>query len=168
MCSRPIRLMKQFFHRQQPKQALKLTCKAGIGGVLSVAILSGLSTLTGNAFLMAPFGATCVLLFSLPNSPLSQPINVIAGHCISTAIGLILCQFLPLAWWSLGLAVGLAIFMMALLRVTHPPAGADPLVVFFGGLGWEYLLFPVLLGSVLLTLMAAVFHKIPPSAKYPT
>ena len=156
------------FYRQQPKQTLKFNLKAGIGGFFSIAILSGLSQMTDTVLLMAPFGATCVLLFSLPNSPLSQPINVIGGHFISTVIGLILFQFLPTEWWSLGLAVGLSITFMAILRVTHPPAGADPLVVFFGGLTWEYLLFPVITGSLLLTAIAWAFHKIPPSTKYPT
>jgi len=88
---------------------------------------------------MAPFGATCVLLFSTPSSPLSQLANVIGGHFVSTAIGLLLQNFLPAEWWSLGLAVGLAIAAMAALRVTHPPARADPLVVFFDNPGWSYI-----------------------------
>ena len=96
---------------------------------------------------MAPFGATCVLLFSVPNSPLSQPANVIGGHLVSTAIGLLLHAMLPVEWWSLGLAVGLAIAAMAVLRVTHPPAGADPLVVFFDSPGWAYPGLPVAFGS---------------------
>lgn len=109
---------------------------------------------------MAPFGATCVLLFSLPNSPLSQPANVIGGHLISSIIGIICYQFLPTDWWSLGLAVGVTIAVMAIFRVTHPPAGANPLVIFIGGFGWEYLLFPVVAGSIILTLFSWVYHKI--------
>jgi CBS-domain-containing membrane protein len=59
-------------------------------------------------------------------------------------------MFLPVEWWSLGLAAGLAIATMAVLRVTHPPAGADPLVVFFDNPGWAYLGLPVALGSLAL------------------
>lgn len=159
--------IKNLFHRQQTKQSIKLNIKSGLGGLLSIAAIAWLSILTDNLLLMAPFGATCVLLFSVPNSPLSQPVNVIGGHLISTSIGILLLQFLPVEWWSLGLAVGLSITMMSALRVTHPPAGADPLVVFFGGFGWEYLIFPVVSGSLLLTLLAWAFHKLPPNAEYP-
>ena len=116
---------------------------------------------------MAPFGATCVLFFSVPTSPLSQPINVIAGHLISTAIGLALHTFLPFSWWAIGLAVGLAIVAKAALRVTHPPAGADPLVVFLDNPGWDYLDFPVFTGSIALILIAWIFHRIPPVIHYP-
>jgi CBS-domain-containing membrane protein len=142
--------------------------KAGIGGLLAIGVVAWLSHVTGSLLLMAPFGATCVLLFSVPNSPLSQPANVIGGHIISTAIGLILHTLLPVAWWSLGLAVGLAIAAMAALRVTHPPAGADPLVVFFESPGWDYLGLPVAFGSTALILIAWLFHRLPPGVDYPT
>jgi len=160
-------MLKNIFYRQQSGQPFGVNVKAGIGGILSIGAIAWLSYATDSILLMAPFGATCVLLFSVPNSPLSQPINVIGGHFISTAIGIFLYQFLPLEWWSLGLVTGLAITMMAVMRVTHPPAGADPLVVFFDGFGWDYLVFPVVFGSLILTLIAWAFHKLPPSAEYP-
>lgn len=153
--------------RHQPGQALPIVIKAGLGGAVAIATVAWLSQVTGSLLLMAPFGATCVLLFSAPNNPLSQPANVIGGHMISTAIGLLLQSFLPGQWWALGLAVGLAIAVMAALRVTHPPAGADPLVVFFDNPGWEYLGFPVALGSLALVAIAWLFHAIPPRHIYP-
>ena len=161
-------IMRSLLERQQPAQPLAVVMKAGIGGLLAIAAVAWLSTVSGNPLLMAPFGATCVLLFSVPNSPLSQPANVIGGHFVSTAIGLLLHMFLPMEWWSLGLAVGLAIAAMAALRVTHPPAGADPLVVFFDSPGWEYLGLPVALGSLALIVIAWLFHRLPPRVVYPT
>jgi len=160
-------LLKTIFHRQQPMQSYKFNIKSGIGGLFAIAITAWLSSLSGSLLLMAPFGASCVLLFSLPSSPLSQPINLIGGHLVSSIVGILLYHLLPLEWWSLGLAVGLSISTMAMLRITHPPAGADPLVIFMGGFGWEYLIFPVVTGSVLLVLLAWVFHKLPPNTKYP-
>ena len=154
--------------RQQPRQPLAVMMKAGMGGLLAIATVAWLSHATGNPLLMAPFGATCVLLFSVPNSPLSQPVNVIGGHIVSTAIGLLLHMLLPVEWWSLGLAVDLAIAAMAALRVTHPPAGADPLVVFFDNPGWEYIGLPVAFGSLALILIAWLFHRLPPRVVYPT
>ena len=168
MNAQTISIIRGLLLRQQPGQPLAVVLKAGVGGLLAIGAVAWLSHVTGNPLLMAPFGATCVLLFSVPNSPLSQPANVIGGHLVSTAIGLLLHMFLPVEWWSLGLAVGLTIAAMAVLRVTHPPAGADPLVVFFDNPGWGYLGFPVAFGSVALILIAWLFHHLPPRVGYPT
>jgi len=160
-------LIRRFLNRKQPAEPYTKAIKAGVGGAIAIATLVLLGNISNSPLLMAPFGATCVLLFSLPKSPLSQPINVIGGHLVSITIGLALHSFLPFEWWSMGLAVGLAITMMAVLRVTHPPAGADPLVVFFSSPGWEYLIFPVAIGSVVLVIVAWTFHKLPPQTRYP-
>jgi CBS-domain-containing membrane protein len=160
-------ILRSLLLRQQPGQPLAVVMKAGLGGLLAIAAVAWLSVVTGNPLLMAPFGATCVLLFSVPNSPLSQPANVFGGHIVSTAIGLLLHMFLPVEWWSLGLAVGLSIAAMAALRVTHPPAGADPLVVFFDNPGWDYLGLPVAFGSLALIVIAWLFHRLPPRIVYP-
>lgn len=108
---------------------------------------------------MAPFGASCVLLFSVPDSPLSQPMNVIGGHMVASVIGLALAMVLPDAWWAGALGVGLAIGVMAALRVTHPPAGADPLVILALQPGWSFLILPVGLGAVALVAVAFAYHR---------
>jgi CBS-domain-containing membrane protein len=109
---------------------------------------------------MAPFGASCVLLFSLSGSPLSQPANVIGGHFISTLVGLVLRLLFPNEWWAAALAVGLAIALMSALRITHPPAGADPLVVFAADPDFSFLVFPVLSGASALVAVATLFHRV--------
>jgi len=159
--------IKRLFHRQQPRQSLTKNIKSGIGGLFCIASIAWFGFITDSLLLMAPFGASCVLIFSLPNSPLSQPVNVIGGHLISTFIGILMFQLLPFEWWIPALAVGLSISLMAIFRLTHPPAGADPLVVFMGGFGWDYLIFPVVTGSVLITIIAWLFHKLPPVSEYP-
>jgi len=159
--------MKALLLRHQPAMGGLRALKAGLGGALAIALVAVMSEFTGSLWLMAPFGATCVLLFSVPASPLSQPINVVGGHVFSTLIGVLAFAVLPVTWWSMALAVGLAIGGMAFLRITHPPAGADPLVVMSLGVGLPYLLFPALLGSVALVLIAFLFHRIPPAVKYP-
>lgn len=161
------------FHRHQPSAGPALAIKAGLGGCLAIASVALASQATGNPWLMAPFGATCVLLFSVPASPLSQPANVVGGHLVAALVGLIMLAFLPVAWWSMALAVGLAIALMALLRVTHPPAGANPLVMLLAANsageapGVDFLLFPVLSGSILLVLLAVLVHRLPPRTPYP-
>ena len=160
-------LTRRLFTRHQPPQAIKMAFLAGTGGFLAIVLLFQLGAWLGNPLLMAPFGASCVLIFSLPQSPLSQPANVIGGHLVSTVIGLFLQMYLPTTGWALGLAVGLAIAAMMALRVTHPPAGADPLVVFIDSPGWSYLGFPVCAGSVLLVFIGTVYHRIGRCHTYP-
>ena len=160
-------LIRRLFTRHQPPQVIKMALLAGVGGFLAIVSLYQLGSWLGNPLLMAPFGASCVLIFSLPQSPLSQPANVIGGHLVSAAIGLFLQMYLPTTGWALGLAVGLAIAAMMALRVTHPPAGADPLVMFFDSPGWSYLGLPVCAGSVLLVLIGMVYHRFSCCHTYP-
>jgi len=163
--------MKAYVHRHQPVTNATAVIKSGFGGMVAIAIVALLSDASGVMWLMAPFGATCVLLFSVPASPLSQPANVVGGHFVSTLIGLIVLTTLPVAWWSMALGVGLAIAAMAALRITHPPAGADPLVVMMAGagagVGFDFLIFPTLTGAVALVAVAAVVHRIAPKTPYP-
>ena len=140
---------------------------AGAGGFTAIFFLAALTCWKGTPLLMAPFGASCVLLFSVPNSPLSQPINVIGGHLVSSFIGVTFALFLYPSPWVLAISVGIAISAMALLNVTHPPAGADPIVILLGYKGFSFLLFPVLFGSVFLVLVACLYHRFFGTAQYP-
>ena len=151
--------MLVFFSRLQPSQPISKALVAGCGGFLAVALAGALSVYSDAHLLMAPFGATCVLLFSVPASPLSQPINVIGGHFVSMLIGLLMHMLLPDVWWAAALSVGIAIAVMAALRITHPPAGADPLVVFASDPGFAFLFMPTLAGACLFVFAALVFHK---------
>lgn len=151
--------MRAFFHRHQPPQSLRHALLAGLGGLIAIGLVGALSVYAGTPLLMAPFGASCVLLFSVHASPLSQPMNLVAGHVVSTAVGLALRAVLPNEWWAVALAVGLAIALMSALRITHPPAGADPIVVFAADPGWHYLLFPVLSGALCLVIIGSLYHR---------
>ena len=153
-------MLKSFFHRHQPLVSQRHAALAGLGGALAIAVVGSLTALSGWSLIMAPFGASCVLLFSVPDSPLSQPMNVIGGHAIATLIGLLLAMVLPDVWWTGALGVGIAISAMAVLRVTHPPAGADPLVVLALQPGWSFLILPVVLGAVALVGVAVAYHRL--------
>lgn len=151
--------MRRFFTRHQPPQTPQRILLAGLGSFGAIALVGALSTYGHAALIMAPFGASCVLLFSMPSSPLSQPAHVIGGHVLSTALALALRTVLPDAWWAAALAVGLAIALMSALRITHPPAGADPLIVFATDPGIGFLVLPVLSGACALVLLATLFHR---------
>lgn len=152
--------MRKFLAPALPRPRLRNVLLAGLGGFLAIAVLALLAERAALALLIAPFGASCVLLFAAPEAPLSQPLNVVGGHFVATLVGLSLQACLPPTWWGLALAVGCAIAAMALLRVTHPPAGADPLVVFAVDPGFGFLLAPVLAGSLILVGVAVVFHRL--------
>ena len=152
--------MNRYLTRSLPPAKLLPSLSAGLGGFLAIAGLTLLTDHTQVLLLMAPFGASCVLLFVVPSSPLSQPANVIGGHVVATLIGFAVNTALPGSWWAVALAAGLAITAMALLRITHPPAGADPLVVFASEPSLAFLLFPVLSGAVLLVAVATLYHRL--------
>ncbi|HZC18028.1 MAG TPA: HPP family protein, partial [Caulobacteraceae bacterium] len=115
---------------------------SGLGGTLAIFILAEASDLAHAALLIAPFGASCVLVFALPQSPLAQPRNVIGGHLISAVVGLAAYALLGAHPWSFAIGVGLAIAAMQITGTVHPPAGADPIVVILAKAGWLFLLSP--------------------------
>ncbi|APH59481.1 putative Membrane Spanning Protein [Granulibacter bethesdensis] len=152
--------MRRFLIRHQPSQPARAAILAGIGGLLGVGSIGAAAAYSELPMLIAPFGASSVLLFSVPHSPLSQPVNVIGGHLVSTLTGLALLAILPNTWWAASLGVGLAIALMTVLRMTHPPAGANPLVIFALNPDMSFAFVPILTGSCALIAIAACFHKL--------
>ena len=152
--------MDRYFKRALPHPSLRTVIMAGLGGFFAIAALLLVTTHSNPLLLIAPLRGTCVVVFFVPASPLSQPAHVVGGHVLATAVALALNALLPDSWWALALAVGLSIALMAALRLTHPPAGADPLVVFATDPGISFLLFPVLTGAVALVAIAALFHRL--------
>lgn len=154
------------------KSPLKVDIKDSItgliGGFLTISVLALLTSMSSAEWLMAPFGASCVLAFGVWNAPLSQPRNIIGGHLVSTFVGLAIFSVFGNGPWAIGLAVGLAIAVMMLSKTTHPPAGADPIIVMLGGFGWDYLLTPVLTGSVVIVLFALLINNLRSNREYPT
>jgi len=151
--------LAHFWRRHQAATPFRTACIAGFGGACAIGVLLGLSYVTDSLLLMAPFGATCVLLFSMPKSPMSQPINVLLGHFLSSLVGLLMVYYFPGSGIGIALSVGLAIALMSVFRVTHPPAGADPIVFAMSDFGWQHLFFPVISGSLMLILLAWIMFK---------
>lgn len=158
---------RRFVHRHQPSRHVVSWAKAALGGLLGLAALTMLGEWSGSPILLAPLGASAVLLFGLPDSPLSQPVNLVGGHVIATLIALALDQLLPQSSWSIALAVGVVIGVLGALRLTHPPAGADPIVVMTLHPGWSFVFNPVLIGALVLVMVAVFIHRLPPRTTYP-
>lgn len=135
-------------------------CGLAVSSLLSWYVLGGM-----NAWYIAPMGASSVLLFALPNSPLAQPWNVIIGNTLSGVIGVVCVQWLPDLTTAFSVAVGLAIFVMMTTDSLHPPSGAVAITAVLGGdaihrLGFYFVLYPVLLNSILLLLFAVFFNRL--------
>lgn len=151
--------MKRFFYRHQPPMHVRSAVLAGAGAALALAALGLMGFLTSGLWLIAPFGASCVLLFAAPSAVLSQPVNLVGGHLIAAMIALVLVAFAPGHVWLAAVAAGLAISAMVLLRVVHPPAGATALVAYLTQADWTFFFVPALAGSLLLVVFACGWHR---------
>ncbi len=128
-----------------------LSVFAGLGASVAIGLLSYMEVNLGDiALLMAPFGATAVLVFGVPASPLAQPKNVILGHLITAFIGVVFTQHVGVTPLTLALATGLGVTAMLLSKTTHPPAGANPILIMLSGQSWGFLITPVLIGAVII------------------
>lgn len=114
--------------------------------------------------LVAPMGASALLLFAIPSSPLAQPWPIVGGNTVSALIGLAVSRYVPEPAIAAGFAVALAIAAMSLLRCLHPPGGAAALTAALGGpavaaYGLGFAFVPVGLNALVLTLLGVVFHR---------
>ncbi|MEO0922379.1 MAG: HPP family protein [Pseudomonadota bacterium] len=151
--------MRSFFQIMLPKPKALAVVLAGVGGALAISALLLLGSATELLMVIAPFGASCVLMFALPAAPLSQPVNVVGGHVVAAFAGMLALAFFPSEWWGAAFGVGLAISGMMALRVTHPPAGANPIVIYGLQPGWEFMIVPILIGPILLVVIATLYHR---------
>lgn len=162
-----MRRLLDFLHRHEPRGQTLSHLKSGIGAIVAMTLVGALAALTGLPMLLAPFGATAVLLFGQAESTLAQPANVFGGYLLAAAISVAVLAVLPNAWWVATIAVGLSIATMLALRVTHPPAGAVPLVAFSTHMPAETLFVVVVVGAACLVAVAMVHHRLPPRITYP-
>lgn len=125
-------------------------------------------------FLIGSFGASCVLVYGVIQSPLAQPRNLVGGHLISAFIGVTMQKLLPDAIWvAAPLAVSFSIVFMQITKTLHPPGGATALIAVTGSpeiksLGYGYLLNPVLSGACILLIAALIFNNITKNRQYPS
>jgi CBS-domain-containing membrane protein len=153
--------------RRPAHPGVRAVLLGGLGGFLAIGALAVLGGRLNVALLLGSFGASCVLLFGYPEAPFAQPMNVIGGHVICTAIGLAALHWIGPQPWVLALAVGSSIAAMMATRTAHPPAGSNPVIVFLGHSGWSFFLFPVLSGALILVLIAWAYNNVVRKTPYP-
>ena len=119
-------------------------------------------------FLIASFGSSMVLLYGYPESPFAKPKNILFGHLITSLIGILFYNFIPLPIYILiPLAVGLGVGLMILLDVTHPPAGGNPIIVILGSVSFDYLFSPILTGCLIIIAFGILLNKFVAKKEYP-
>ncbi|MEJ0060557.1 MAG: HPP family protein [Terricaulis sp.] len=143
-----------------------IACVGAVLGISLTGLVSALALGQGAhlPLIIAPLGASAVLVFAVPASPLAQPWSVIGGNTISAIIGVAVAMLVPDTMLASGLAVGLAIAAMSLTRSLHPPGGAMALTAVIGGhavaeAGFMFALVPACLNSLLLAGLAWAFHR---------
>jgi CBS domain-containing membrane protein len=149
------------------------SCAGALFGLMLAGLLTRLTLgdTLGAAFLIAPMGASAVLLFAVPASPLAQPWSIIGGNLCSAIIGVTCGILVGDTLMAAALAGALAIGAMFLLRCLHPPSGAVALTAVLGGpavhaMGYHFVLMPVAINSFLL-LVAALFYNNATGRRYP-
>lgn len=140
---------------------------AGIGSFMGIAIVSYLSLHYNIALLVPSFGASAVLLYAASHVPMAQPRNVIGGHLISALVGVISYQLLGYSWWSLAIAVSLAIVGMMVTDTLHPPGGATAFAAVFTHQDYSFIFTPVAVGVVILIIVAIGVHNYNGRQRYP-
>ena len=150
----------------------KIFKKAILAGIFSAFTIGVLTVLTYKSamglFLASSFGSSMVLLFGFPESPFAQPKNVFFGHLVTALSGVIFVQFIPLPIFiSIALSVGVGIFFMIILDVVHPPAGGNPIIVIIGSVSYDYLIFPIISGCLIIIIIAIIVNKFILKKNYP-
>ena len=162
------RLQRYFFYLggDQPsvswKERLRSVFGAFLGLLLVFAAAQQLGELSGiDEWLMASLGASALLVFALPQSPMAQPWAVIAGNTISAFIGVSCAIAIHAPLLALPAAASLSILGMFMLRCLHPPAAAVALIAVLGGIThYRYAFFPVMVDSVMLILAGALYSNL--------
>ncbi len=148
---------------------IKQSFLAGLFSVFTIGILTILTYKTEfGIFLIASFGSSMVLLYGYPESPFVQPKNVFFGHLLTAVVGMFFLYFIPLPLYIiLPLAVGFGVGLMILLNVTHPPAGGNPIIVIIGSVSPDYLLSPVISGSIIILVFGIIINRFILKKSYP-
>ena len=146
--------------------------KALIAGFFSAFTIGVLTVLTYKStlgyFIAGSFGSSMVLLFGFPESPFAQPKNVFFGHLLTSVVGILTLYFIPLPLYlTIPFAVGLGVGLMILFNVTHPPAGGNPIIVIMGSVSLDYILNPVITGSIIILIFAVILNRFILKKAYP-
>ena len=155
-----------YFGGDQPPVAMLERVRSGFGAFIGLMLVLTTAKYLGelggiDEWLMASLGASALLVFALPGSPMAQPWAVIAGNTLSALVGICIVYAVGEPLIAIPLAASLSILVMFFLRCLHPPAAAVSLIVVLGHvLHFRYAFFPVMVDSILLVLAGAAYSNL--------
>lgn len=167
--------LKKYLSKMKGKKRnvpLKAPCAldifiSALGAFSGIGIVAILAMMYDLPMLAASFGASAVLLYGVPDAPLSQPRNVFFGHVISAITGVLFYSLLGSTWWSAALAVAVAIALMLITKTAHPPGGATALLAVLSQARPIFILTPIAAGAAILIVVAVLVNNISPNRSYP-
>ena len=163
--------MRAFFQALVPRTtpvSLKERARSALGALVGIGATGlvcryAVGPGTSLPILIAPMGASAVLLFAVPSSPLAQPWSLVGGNLVAALVGVTAVRLIPDPFLAAAVAVGVAIALMMTARCVHPPSGAVALTAVLGGravtdLGYGFVLWPLGANSLLLLAVALAFN----------
>ena len=141
---------------------------AGLFASIIIGILSFLSFETSTGFwLMFSFGSSTLIVLVFHDSEFAQPANVFFGHLLAIVIGILFNEFLGISYLTLGLSVGTTVTLMMYFKIIHPPAAANPLIALFADVSLSYIVFPVIVGSIVIIVLSLIINRYLLKRNYP-
>ena len=151
----------------------------GIGAGVTIGILAYItfqSILAGTIYglwMAASFGSSVVVVFGYPDNEFAQPKNVLLGHLLCAFIGIIFVTLFKISqdrtifFLAIGLAVGIAVMLMMALKITHPPAGGNTIVVMLTQDSFHFLIFPIMVGAITIIIGGVIYNRLILKKNYP-
>ena len=151
----------------------------GIGAGVTIGILAYItfqSVLAGSVYglwMAVSFGSSVVVVFGYPENEFAQPKNVLLGHLLCALIGILFVTLFKISqdrtifFLAIGLAVGLSVMLMMALKITHPPAGGNTIVVMLAQDSFQFLIFPIMVGAVTIIIGGIIYNRFILKKKYP-
>ena len=141
---------------------------AGFAASIIIGVLSFLSFETSTGFwLIFSFGSTTLIVLIFYESEFAQPSNIFFGHLLGIIVGILFNEFFGISFITLGLSVGTTVTLMMYFKIIHPPAAANPLIALFADFSLNYIIFPVLVGSIVIIILTILINKFFLKRSYP-
>ena len=141
---------------------------AGFAASIIIGVLSFLSFETSTGFwLMFSFGSTTLIVLIFYESEFAQPLNIFFGHLLGIIVGILFNEFFGISFITLGQSVGTTVTLMMYFKIIHPPAAANPLIALFADVSLNYIIFPVLVRSVVIIFLTILINRFILKRSYP-
>lgn len=150
------------------EQRWVLILAAAAGGAFAIAAMELLSARAVFPLASIPFATSIVLVMGSPEAKPAQPRALVGGHLVSALVGILVVKITGPGAAAAAVAVGLAIAAMHVTDTFHPPAGINPLLIIVNDMSWQFLVVPVAVGAILLTLFAYLWHNFLRQGSWPT